>query len=267
MKRRKEKWERRKRLVGNVFCVFMGVFFIIAGVAMSNDKMWKQESDSKEKNLCSALSEGTKTEAKKKSAVTCILQNPELPTGCEATAGTMLLKAYGYEADKMDVAKAMKRLPLVERDGRLYGGHPDEVFVGDPEELSSYGAFPNVLAEAMQQMIDKEDGQHKAVPLSHKSEEEILELVDAGIPVCIWSSSKNLEIEHRRGWYIIRDGVYTDEYFEWPSNEHVLVLVDYDEDEVTVCDPQEGVVRYPRESFFRHYRQVGEYALILEEKQ
>lgn len=266
MKRRKEKRERRKQLVRNVFCTFMGVFFIIVGAAMRNDNMRYQEGDSKEEILFNALSEGEKMKVKKRSTVTCILQNPELPTGCEATAGTMLLKAYGYEADKMDVAGAMKCLPLTERDGRLYGGHPDEVFVGNPEEVSSYGAFPNVLAEAMQQVIDREGARHNAVPLYHKSEEELLELVDMGIPVCIWSSSKNLEIEHRRGWYLIRDGVYTDDYFEWPSNEHVLVLVDYDEDEVTVCDPQEGVVRYPRESFFRHYRQVGEYALVLEEK-
>ena len=266
MKRRKEKREYRKRLVRNVFCAFMGVFFLIAGAAMRNDNMRKQEGNSKEEILFGTLSEGEKTKVKKKRAVTCILQNPELPTGCEATAGTMLLKAYGYETDKMDVAGAMKCLPLTERDGRLYGGHPDKVFVGDPEEVSSYGAFPNVLAEAMQQVIDREGARHNAVPLYHKSEEELLELVDTGIPVCIWSSSKNLEIEHRRGWYLIRDDVYTDDYFEWPSNEHVLVLVDYDEDEVTVCDPQEGVVRYPRESFFRHYRQVGEYALILEEK-
>ena len=105
---------------------------------MRNDNMRKQEGNSKEEILFGTLSEGEKTKVKKKRAVTCILQNPELPTGCEATAGTMLLKAYGYETDKMDVAGAMKCLPLIERDGRLYGGHPDEVFVGDPEEVSSY---------------------------------------------------------------------------------------------------------------------------------
>ena len=138
MKRRKEKRECRKRLVRNVFCAFMGVFFIIVGAAMRNDNMRKQEGNSKEEILFGTLSEGEKTKVKKKRAVTCILQNPELPTGCEATAGTMLLKAYGYETDKMDVAGAMKCLPLIERDGRLYGGHPDEVFVGDPEEVSSY---------------------------------------------------------------------------------------------------------------------------------
>ncbi len=34
-----------------------------------------------------------------------ILQNPELPTGCEITSLTILLRYYGFDAEKTDMAK------------------------------------------------------------------------------------------------------------------------------------------------------------------
>lgn len=66
------------------------------------------------------------------------------------------------------------------------------------------------------------------------------------------------------GWYIKRGGVYTDEYFPWPGNEHCMVLLGYDESTVTVCDPLRGRVSYNREHFFRLFRELGGYALSLE---
>lgn len=195
--------------------------------------------------------------------VKCILQNPELPTGCEATAAAMLLNAYGYSVDKMTVAGYLEKTDRIERNGKIYSYHPNEMFIGTPDTLYGYGAFPNVVAKAMQKVIDMQDGKYEARPLYGKTEEELLSLIDKGIPVCIWSSSNNKEIEYRKGWYLIEDGEFTEEYFYWPSNEHVLVLTGYDEKNVTVCDPQKGVCIYPRESFFRHYEQVGEYAVIM----
>lgn len=193
-----------------------------------------------------------------------ILQNPELPTGCEATAGTMLLSAYGYSVDKMKVAERLEKGERIEYKGKWYAKSPDEVFIGNPETIYGYGAFPNVLANAMQQVIDETDGKYKVVPLYGESEQEILKRIDSGLPVCIWSSMNDLEIEYRKGWYLIKEEQMTEEYFYWPSNEHVLVLIGYDETDVTVCDSLKGICEYNRESFFRHYRQVGEYALVLE---
>lgn len=199
-------------------------------------------------------------------AVESILQNPELPTGCEATSGAMLLQAYGYKAEKTDVAGRMKKGKRVVVGDRVYAGHPDEVFIGNPESGSGYGAFPKVLAEAMQRIIDEQGGNHLATPMYGKTQREILNLLDKGTPVCIWSSIGGVEIEYRSGWYLMKDGEYTDEYFTWPSNEHVLVLTGYDDDEVFVCDPLKGRYSYKMKSFFRHYEQVGGYTLILEEK-
>lgn len=192
-----------------------------------------------------------------------MMQNPELPTGCEVTAAAMLLAAYGYRADKLMLASYLTKSDRIDMNGKVYAYHPNERFIGNPETLCSYGVFPRPLADAMQKVIEEQGGNDKVYSLYGMPEEKILTLIDKGIPVCVWTSMYNLEIEYRKGWFLIRDDNYTDEYFYWPSNEHVVVLTAYDEENVTVCDPLKGMCLYPRGDFFRHYEQVGGYAIVL----
>lgn len=195
--------------------------------------------------------------------VECILQNPELPTGCEAAAAAMLLNSYGYRTDKMTVAAFLEKSDQVEEYGTIYACHPNDAFIGNPYTVHGYGAFPKVVVKAMQKVIDQQNGRYKACTLYGKTEEELLEKIDTGNPLCVWTSMYNMEIEYKKGWYLIQEGLFTEEYFEWPSNEHVVVLTGYDETVVEVCDPLIGVCTYSRESFFRHYKQVGRYAVML----
>lgn len=195
--------------------------------------------------------------------VECILQNPELPTGCEAAAAAMLLRAYGYKTDKLMVADLMEKSERLEEYGTVYAVHPDDAFIGNPYTQQGYGAFPKVVAGTMQKIIDIQDGKCKACTLYGKTEEELLAEIDKGNPLCVWTSMYDMEIQYRTGWYLIQEGLFTEEYFYWPSNEHVVVLTGYDEERVKVCDSLRGVCTYPRESFFRHYRDVGKYAVML----
>ena len=191
-----------------------------------------------------------------------ILQNPELPTGCEATAVTMLLQAYGYSVDKLELADSLPRAEILTIEDRKYITHPEEGFVGNPRS-SGYGVFSPAIAETAQLFIDRENGTDRAIALKGKTEEDILYLIDEGFPVCIWATMENQEVAYRTFWYILRDGKPTEELFTWPGNEHCLVLVGYTEQTVSVMDPLEGMVTYPRDDFFRHYEDVGSYALVI----
>lgn len=259
---RRRNWKRKRQLqlfVSMFLCVGMVLVLSMKCVVFiyaekESEQVRKSEFIKRKENI-------EKVEYVEK--IECILQNPELPTGCEATAAAMLLNAYGYPVDKMTVADYMEKSNKIEENGTVYACHPNETFIGTPDTIYGYGAFPNVVAKAMQRVIDMQDGKYEACPLYGKTKEEILSLIDTGNPVCIWASSDNREIEYRKGWYLIQDGKVTDEYFYWPSNEHVLVLTGYDEVTVTVCDPQKGVCTYPKEDFFRHYEQVGKYAVMM----
>lgn len=264
MYKRKDRKRKRKRqlLIGMFMCVAMTC---IAGVKFAVLLHAEKGTEPRKKNEVIKI-EGDVKDMEYLKNVECILQNPELPTGCEATAATILLNAYGYPVDKMTVADCFEKSKKVEKNGKIYGCHPDDTFIGEPYVLQGYGAFPKVVVKAMQKIIDKQDGIYEACALYGKTEEELLTFIDEGKPVCVWSSMDNREIEYRRGWYLIKEGKFTDEYFYWPSNEHVVVLIGYNEKIVTVCDPLKGICEYPRESFFRHYEQVGKYAVMMMRK-
>lgn len=76
---------------------------------------------------------------------------------------------------------------------------------------------------------------------------------------------RGADVVNQYSWYIKEGDTYTDQLFVWPGNEHCLVLTGYDEDTVTVNDPQSGETQYDRADFFRHYREIGRYALVISE--
>ena len=59
--------------------------------------------------------------------VSQILQNPELPNGCEITSLCMLLRYRGFDADKCDLAD--RYLP---RSEFWWGTDPDAAYMGNP---------------------------------------------------------------------------------------------------------------------------------------
>lgn len=263
MKRRN--WKQKKRIKQAAILILCAAFIVAIGI--KSVPLFKTERKYGSSNVSGNFSikmEECMERVEYVKNVKCILQKPELPTGCEATAAAMLLNAYGYPVDKMTMADYLEKANKEEAGGTFYAPHPNEAFIGNPETLNGYGAFPNVIVKAMQKIIDRQDGKYKAYALYGKTEEEILALIDAGTPVCVWSSIDDKEIEYRKGWYLIQNGKRTEEYFYWPSNEHVLVIIGYDDKNVCVCDPMKGVCEYTRESFFRHYEQVGMYAVIME---
>lgn len=199
-------------------------------------------------------------------SVPMLSQYPQLPTGCEATAAAMLLQAYGYDAGKEAVADALPKGDFEQHNGEEYAPHPNCAFIGDPYSEQGFGTLSEPVAVAMQSIINAQNGSHYAVCLDNADETQILSLVDKGIPLCIWATISMLELVDTGGWYIKDGETYTDEYYQWPGNEHCMVLVSYDEYYVTVHDPLTGIQEYDRELFFYRYEQLGRHAIALKEQ-
>lgn len=62
-----------------------------------------------------------------------ILQKPELPTGCESVALTMVLKQKGYPIEKTTIAEEYL---IYNRDNYASG------YVGDPSTYGGVGVYP-----------------------------------------------------------------------------------------------------------------------------
>lgn len=103
--------------------------------------------------------------------VRLITQRPELPTGCEITAVTMMLAYSGATVDKVALAKEM---PFSDSD-------PNEGFVGDPFTDNGDSIYPPALLK----LVTKYAG--SAVNLSGKSIDQLRDFIDKRQhPVVVW---------------------------------------------------------------------------------
>lgn len=104
--------------------------------------------------------------------VPLISQRPELPTGCEITAVTMMLQYKGYVVDKVTLAKAM---PMHEED-------PTIGYVGNPFTKDGWTVYPAALLE----LVEKVAGHARDV--SGTDLEEIEYLLAENMPIVVWVS-------------------------------------------------------------------------------
>ena len=193
-----------------------------------------------------------------------IEQYPELPTGCEITAMTMVLNYYGYNVDK--VTMAMDYMPKVQaefyrsEDGRLIGPDLENYFVGDPTEETGYICGTGAIVTAANAYLTDVGSDMTAVAMKNAQPEELYDLIDQGTPVVIWCTINMEDRAETDGWYR-EDGTY----MEWSTNDHGAVLIVYDEDTVTVADPIYSRITVSRVQFEKIFAERGGQCVILTE--
>lgn len=189
------------------------------------------------------------------------LQMPQLPTGCEITALTMALNYYGYDADKITMAHTY--LPKAElgtyygTDGCLYGNNLDAYFIGDPfsAEAGISCGIPALITAAEQYLQDN-NSTMRPRDITGTSPEGLYELVAQRQPVVVLVTISMADRRETQGWY-----TETGTYVEWSQNDHGAVLTGYTETTVTIADPLEGLIEYPKEQFEQVYLSRGSKAL------
>lgn len=192
-----------------------------------------------------------------------IKQMPELPTGCEITALTMMLHYYGYTADKMTMAEVY--LPkrdagiYVGADGRRYGNDMNRYFIGDPFGRHGVICGTGAIITAADTYLKDQGSTLRARDITGTAPDELYKLVGRGIPVMVWVTIFMADRKETQGWYT-ENGTYAD----WSRNDHGAVLIGAADEEVTIADPVSGIVMYEREQFERVYCSRGQMSVILE---
>ncbi|MEY8661311.1 C39 family peptidase, partial [Ligilactobacillus faecis] len=106
-------------------------------------------------------------------------QNPELPTGCEITAVTMMLRYAGKDVNKIQLAHEMPR-----------SNNGDYGFVGDPFSVTGWWVFPTGVAP----VVDHHLGTSKV--MTGASWSEIYQQLLKGHLVVAWVAHMNGFINH-----------------------------------------------------------------------
>lgn len=192
-----------------------------------------------------------------------VIQNPELPTGCEITALTMVLNHYGFEADKIEMAG--RYLPKTNagiyygEDGLRYGNDMENFFIGDPFATSGVICGIGALETAAEGYLQNHGSTLNPYDITGETPEELYARVAAGQPVLVLVTIYMADRREAQGWYT-QEGNWVD----WSRNDHGAVLIGYTESGVTIADPISGIVEYPREDFENVYRSRGQRAMVLE---
>ena len=102
-----------------------------------------------------------------------ILQNPELPNGCEITSLCEVLRYLGFDADKCQLADHY--LP---RSERWYGADPDRVYMGNPHlddgsPETGYYCFAGPIAAAARRYLADHGGGWEPVDLTGAEEQTL----------------------------------------------------------------------------------------------
>jgi uncharacterized protein YvpB len=196
-------------------------------------------------------------------AVENILQNPELPNGCEATSLAMVLNYLGYSAEKTELAEQyVTSETLTTKNGVVYGPNPNDTYVGNPADSTGYYILAEGLAQAANDYLKDYNSEMKATNISGASEEELAAKIENGTPVILWTTMDFGDAQYTRyGWVLESTGEYYIPYV----NLHCVVLIGYNEENYILCNPlQEGVQTVARAALMYGYSELRMQAMIIE---
>ena len=189
-----------------------------------------------------------------------ILQNPELPNGCEITSCCEVLRYLGFDADKCELADHY--LP---RSQRWYGADPDLVYMGNPHlddasPETGYYCFAGPIVAVANGYLADHGGGYTARDLTGSELPVLLDQLQKGRPVIFWASLHFEDILYDPcGSYPLPDG-RSHRVFH---HLHCMVLCGVEGQTLLVADPLDFNRRVPRDRFEEVYRQLGRRAVVL----
>ena len=185
-----------------------------------------------------------------------ISQNPELPNGCEITSAAEVLNYWGYDVDKLTLARDF--LPKGEP---YYKQDPEEKYMGDPES-EGYGwyCFTGPVVEAVNGYFAAvNDDKMEALDISGVSVEELKDCIVAGHPVIFWATQGFGYIRNRYE-FKLPDGSFP------YTGLHCMVLKGYDEENFYIADPLGRNEKVSIERFSPIFEGLGRRAVLIMEK-
>ena len=182
-----------------------------------------------------------------------VMQNPELPTGCEITALTSLLNYLGFDVDKITMADTyLDKGPIGQTD-------PAVAFIGSPYTDASYGCYSPVIENTADKYLADNMSTLKTYRMSGVSFRNLLCEIEQGNPVVIWASMYMSPTYNSSVWAVDEHTV------TWIANEHCLVIYGYDLDKnvVYTADPLVGNTEYDIDLFETRYNELLKQAIVI----
>ncbi|MDE3839979.1 hypothetical protein C0966_11470 [Bacillus methanolicus] len=248
-------------------CVFVAGAFVLentkyghAAKAIESIKSWIQSPVPKtstylEKNFDVSI---IKIKDKVLLDAPVISQMPELPRGCEVTSLAMLLQDAGIDADKITLAKEIKKdaTPFSISNGKIFFGNPNDGFVGSIENYKEPGL--GVYHKPIKELAD-DYLPGRITDLTGADFQELKIHLSDGRPVWVIINSqyKKLPDSQFQTWHTPTGKVKV------TFKEHSVLITGYDHHFVYFNDPLTGEKnkKAPIKDFKESWVQMGSQAI------
>lgn len=180
-----------------------------------------------------------------------ILQNPDLPNGCEIVSLSIVLNYMGVETDPVKLSD--EYLPK----GLFWYDSPYEKYIGDPKGNGT-GCYAKCIADTANRYLKDKGSDLVCYNISGKSFDELEEYVDDGVPVIVWGTVF-MDCDPT----VCYSYWYGDDVVTWYSHSHCLVMIGHSAYTYVFADPLCGITNYSREDVEKSYEQEFMQACII----
>ncbi len=183
-----------------------------------------------------------------------VMQNPELPTGCEITALTQTLNFLGFDVDKVTMCDKYMNTDF---NGEYT---MNQCYIGDPKSHTGFGCSSPVICKAARRYFRVEKSDCYPVDLTGTDFQELFYQIEQGRPVIVWTTMYLLDTKPEYV-YTAKNG----EEMWFCTYQHCLTIYGYDYSQgiVYAADPLVGNTTYSIERFEKIYDILGKQAVVI----
>lgn len=183
-----------------------------------------------------------------------VMQEPELPTGCEVVSLAQTLNYLGFDIDKVVLADNF--MPI-DYEGRVT---MRQAYIGDPKATNGFGCSSPVIVQTADKYFSSIDSPCYAADISGTEFTDLYRHIAEGRPVIVWCTMNMVESHPNYKW-TAQNG----EEMWFSDYQHCLTIYGYDTSEgvVYAADPLEGNVTYSIDRFNMIYDIMGKQAVVI----
>ncbi len=183
-----------------------------------------------------------------------VMQEPELPTGCEVVSLAQTLNFCGFSIDKVELADEFMPIDF---SGSVT---MEEAYVGDPKANNGFGCYAPVIVLTADDYFQSIDSPCYAADLTGTGFRDLFCQIAEGRPVIVWTT-----IGLRETYPNYKFTTGSGEEFWFNDYQHCMTLYGYDieSDIVYAADPLVGNCEYSMSLFEKIYEIMGRQAVII----
>lgn len=183
-----------------------------------------------------------------------IMQEPELPTGCEVTALAEVLNYLGFDIDKVELCDNFMPVDYEGAVNMYYA------YIGDPKSNNGLGCYAPVIVKTAYEYFESVDSPCYAVDITGTDFKYLLFQITQDRPVIVWTTMGQMETYPNYKWTAGNgeDMVFND-------YQHCVAIYGYDLNAgvIYTADPLVGNTTYEMSRFETIYDIMYQQAVVI----